>query len=455
VVAGPERGALVLGPPRSGKTSSVVVPSILAAPGAVLTTSTKPDVLASTADARGRLGTCWLFDPSGTVEAPEGVEPLRWSPVCRAGSWDGAVAAASALVATARPGAGLSESSHWSERAEALLSSLLHAAALSGSELEAVLQWVHRREVKEPVRILDQGGTHMAHDVLAGIMATERREQSGIFSTAAGALSAYRSSSALSGTSRTNFSPETFVASRDTVHVCAPSASQATLAPVVVSFVDAVRVAALDRVRLEPPLLLALDEVANIAPLPSLPSLVSEGGSHGVVTLACLQDLSQARARWGQAADGFVTLFSSTLLMPGIADVGTLELASALAGRVPPSGRSTTRRRWPGGSVTRSRPEGPRLPVDEVSRGQPGHGLLLAAGQAPSWVRLTPWYGFSPWREAVLGSSRDRAEDKDRSGDPAGTHRGRGPSRPDRHSGAARHLGDPGPKLAREDGASR
>lgn len=401
VVPGPERGALVLGPPRSGKTSSVVVPSILAAPGAVLTTSTKPDVLGCTAEARRGLGRCWLFDPSGTVPPPRGVEPLRWSPVCRAGTWDGAVAAAGALVATARPAAGVNEATHWSERAEVLLSALLHAAALSGSELDTVLRWVNRRECGDALRALDSSGAEMAHDMLSGILATERREQSGIFSTASGALSAYRPSSALQGARSPNFDPSRFVESGDTVYVCAPSASQAALAPIVVGLVDAVRMEALERDRVDPPLLLALDEVANIAPLPSLPGVVSEGGSHGVVTLACLQDLSQARARWGPAADGFVTLFSSTLLMPGIADVGTLELASALAGRTPASGRSTTRRRWPAGSVTTTRPEHPRLAVDEVARGRPGHGLLLAAGEAPSWVRLTPWHSFSPWREAA------------------------------------------------------
>ncbi len=78
--------------------------------------------------------------------------------------------------------------------------------------------------------------------------------------------------------------------------------------------------------------MLALDEVANIAPVPDLPAMVSEGGSQGVVTLACLQDLSQARGRWGVAADGFLSLFGTTVVLPGIGDVHTLEALSALAG---------------------------------------------------------------------------------------------------------------------------
>ena len=49
-----------------------------------------------------------------------------------------------------------------------------------------------------------------------------------------------------------------------------------------------------------PPTLLALDEVANIAPIPDLPAMVSEGAGQGLLVLACLQDLSQARVRWGR-----------------------------------------------------------------------------------------------------------------------------------------------------------
>ncbi len=51
-------------------------------------------------------------------------------------------------------------------------------------------------------------------------------------------------------------------------------------------------------------MLLALDEIGNLAPLPSLPALMSEGGGSGITTLAVLQSLSQARDRWGEQAAG-------------------------------------------------------------------------------------------------------------------------------------------------------
>src|SRR5579872_7625831 len=71
--AAPQQGALVLGPPRSGKTSAVVVPNVLAACGPVVAASTKPDLLTLTAPARGAVGDCLLFDPTGTADLPAGV----------------------------------------------------------------------------------------------------------------------------------------------------------------------------------------------------------------------------------------------------------------------------------------------------------------------------------------------------------------------------------------------
>jgi type IV secretion system protein VirD4 len=88
VWAGRQQAMLVLGPPRAGKTSTLVVPNVLAAPGPVLVTSTKPDVLQATLASRAELGRCWLLDPTGTVPTPPGVNLIRWSPVQAAHSWD-------------------------------------------------------------------------------------------------------------------------------------------------------------------------------------------------------------------------------------------------------------------------------------------------------------------------------------------------------------------------------
>ena len=162
--------------------------------------------------------------------------------------------------------------------------------------------------------------------------ATDERERSGIFSTASGLLSAYRSQAVLETAKDPNFDPVSFARSSDSLYICAPAQEQDRLAPLVVALLEQIRAAVLARPPDAAPVVFALDEVANIAPLSSLPALAAEGGGQGLVTLACLQDLSQARVRWGEAAEGFFTLFGTKVILPGVADHRTLQLISALAG---------------------------------------------------------------------------------------------------------------------------
>ena len=149
-----------------------------------------------------------------------------------------------------------------------------------------------------------------------------------------------------------------------------------------------------------PPVLLALDEVANIAPLPDLPAIVAEGGSQGLQVLACLQDLSQARARWGAAGEGFLTLFGVKVILPGLGDLRTLEVVSRLGGEIDVPVRSVNRswgraRATSGMSVSTRRQRA--LPVDAVAHLPPGTALLLDRSRPPAWLRLTPWYSTAPF----------------------------------------------------------
>jgi type IV secretory pathway TraG/TraD family ATPase VirD4 len=391
---------MVLGPPRSGKTTAVVIPNVLAAPGPVVTTSTKPDVLRATIEARSALGRCWLFDPSGTVPTPEGATRLSWSPVAVSNRWDEALVTARVMVGAARPGGRLGEAAHWNERAEALLGSLLHAAACCGGDMTTVVQWVLAHDAGPARAAVSGHGATLASAVLAGLAATDDREMSAIWSTAGGVLAAYRSDAVLAQSVHTNFDPYRFPATSDTVYICAPARYQALVAPIVVAFMEQVRAATYQAAARDDPTLpvtMVLDEVANIAPLPDLPSMVSEGGGQGLLTLACLQDLSQARYRWGAQADGFPSLFGTKLLLPGIADLQTLQLVSQLCGEVDVPQRSTSRGPWwgPGRgapTVSWSNHRQARLPIDTVRQLAPGSGIIIAGSDPPAQVALPPWW---------------------------------------------------------------
>jgi hypothetical protein len=330
-----ERAVLLLGPPRSGKTSAVIIPALIAHTGPAVCTSTKPDVRA-TRQSRSRFGGTWVFDPTGAAGSRSGTsEELRWSPVPSSASWDAALLMARAM--TSRIGTGTTDRSHWASRAQALLAPLLHAAAVHGRDMEAVVDWVMRHELDEPGILLeDERCSRLAFSSLLGLLNTEDRERSSIFSATADALAAYTSENALAAARDPNFDVDAFVGSADTIYIHAPAEEQAAAAPIVCGLLSEIRRAsyrahaagALTHGRM----LFALDEVANIAPLEELPQIASEGGGQGLILLAALQDLSQARQRWGAAADGFLTLFGTKLILPGIADPRTLDAISQMLG---------------------------------------------------------------------------------------------------------------------------
>jgi hypothetical protein len=415
--AGAEQSVMILGPPRSGKTSSFIIPNVLAANGAVVATSTKPDVLDATRNARQELGTVHLFDPTASVADRPGVHRVRWSPLQRCTSWRAAQSTARALVLAGATASGASD--HWHERAQALLAPLLHAAALEGADMRTVLTWVDRHQALPAQQILatePTGADPVARHLLDGITTTDERELSGIWSTTSGALGGFRSAEALEATCRPDFDVDAFVSSSDALYIAAPAHHQALVAPLVVGLLDDVRHAtyrwsASARSRSAAPVLLALDELANIAPLPDLPSMISEGGGQGLVTLACFQDLSQARHRWPTQADGFPSLFGTTVVLPGIGDTRTLEALSLVAGEEELQTRSTSvglsfsddplahllgRRHAQSGeqlsSVWRR-----RVPPDLIAHGHPGHGLSFDHRNEATWIPLTPAHRHEPW----------------------------------------------------------
>ena len=412
VAADPESAVMILGPPRSGKTSTVMIPALMAASGAVVSTSTKPDVMRATMNARMEVGEVWLFDPSASEPVPEGARRLSWSPVSASSTWDEALIMARAMTTASRAGAGTTNENHWSERAAALLGPLLYAAHLSDRPIEDVLRWTLRQDLTQALEILADAETRIAADVLVGIERTDARERSSIFSTTAGVLSAYNSDSARQTAASPNFDPVRFAASTDTLYITSPEHRQAVFAPLIVGLLEQIRHAVYEQAHNDhtrgPGMLWLLDEVANIAPVHDLPALVSQAGGQGLQVVIGLQDLSQARTRWGtDAADGFLSLFQSKLILNGVADTRTLEAVSIALGEYDRDVTSqalghSQLQEWfshPTHSDTVSyQTQRQRvLTPGEIARLPDGHGLLL---RGTDWelLRLTRWYESEPWR---------------------------------------------------------
>ncbi len=399
-----ESHLLVIGPPRSGKTRSIVIPNIFMAPGPVIATSTKGDLVESTFRQRFKKGQVLAIDPSGSVAVPESVERVYWSPINPNGTYSDAISVTRAMMdASVLTGGRQGSYSHWIERASALVAPLIHAAQVGGYEMDTLMTWLNRRECRDPAGILKVCGEDLALDSLMGVLLSEDRERSGIFSTAAGLFGSYAFPEVHQHNHLRRFDSMEFLNSNDTLYVVSPSHIQKLVAPVLVGMIDEVKnrsyqlSADAERDRNRRPLALVLDEMANIAPLGSISSVLSEGASQKVMLLGALQDLSQARTRWGGVADGFLTLFGSTLVFPGISDMESLRQLSAISGQT----RFDAVTRSYGGSVvgrfigpravSKSIGTRPALEPWEIARSKSGQGYLFRRSHEINRVNLVPF----------------------------------------------------------------
>jgi len=406
VTSGSQRSTLVLGPSRSGKTSSLIIPNLLTTQRSSVITSTKDDIVRIMANVRSDAATL-LFDPSGTIATPSGVRRVGYSPVRQAQTWDGAVLATRSLLDVQSHGRGGAFETHWSERAGALIAPLLHAAALAGRSLPHVINGIDARRADEALEILHEthGESHPSVTLLGGILASEERERSGIWSSASGLFAGVRTDAARQAAREAPLDIGEFLSAPHQLHIVSPSQHQEVTSPLVVGMIDELIHATYERHHHGARLLLALDELANVAPLPRLASVVSEGGGQGVLTMACLQDLSQARARWGKIAEGFLSLFATTVVLPGIADRVTLELLQDLAGlalHLEPTIQMNRRGKAVGHSL--SWRERRRVSLEKMAQGRSGHALSLDSRKRVGWVELTPWFSDARFRTYLESS---------------------------------------------------
>jgi len=415
VTADPESAVMILGPPRSGKTSAIMIPALMACAGAAISTSTKPDVMRATLPARSEIGQAWLFDPAGTETTglPDGARRLCWSPVAAAASWDEALVMAKAMTQATRPGAGTTNETHWSERAAALLAPLLYAAHHTSQPIAEVLSWTLRGDLAPAQAILSDTDAPVAADVLAGIERTDTRERSSIFSATAGVLAAYNSDAVRAAAANPNFDPHRFAASTDTIYITAPEHKQALCAPLIVGLLEQIRHTVYDHARNHtitgPPMLWALDEIANTAPIHDLPALISQAGGQHLQIMIGLQDLSQARTRWGEhQADAFLSLFQTKIILTGIADPRTLEAISLTLGEYDRDTVSQTlahnkSQEWlthptHTDSVNYHTQRQRILTPGEIAR-LPDHHALHLKGNDWNTIQLTPWHQTQPWKQ--------------------------------------------------------
>jgi type IV secretion system protein VirD4 len=359
---------LVLGPMRSGKTSAVTIPAVLEWPGPVVATSTAGDLVDHTIGWRSRQGDVHVFDPMGTTR----YHTSGWSPLAGCRTWAGATRTAwdLAMAGKASIGTGSGVGEFWFSSAARSLAPYLFAAAESARGMEDVARWIDaedRDEVLGALRTVEP-------DAAVAHAATFRREEAArasLFHVMQQIVGAYLDPRvAASARDHEIVCDELLDGDPHTLYITAPHHDQARVRPIFAALVRQMLGAVHERVArlkqpLDAPLLLVLDDAANIAPVEDLPTLAATSAAAGVQVITVFQDPTQIEIRHGQDAPAVLGNHRAKLLLPGT--VGVEALAAGA------------------GSRAMLAPELARqLPADEA--------VLVYQDLAPVRVRLRHWH---------------------------------------------------------------
>lgn len=333
---------LILAPPRQMKTSAVAANQVLDAPGSVVATSIRADLMRLTITARKKRGPVWVLDLENLSGHPE-----RATFPFVAGCEDAKVARERAAgMAAAIPLGGKDSGAHFADGVRAILRCLLHAAAVDGGTFKDVVRWSQNFRDETPAEILRTkspnpewantldrwmrddnpdtiGNTKTSLDrVMDTFMDTSVSDQLSVEPGAEGA-----------------FDIDRFLSEPSTLYVIVDDEASASVAPVATAIVSSivketnVLSQKSETERLDPIVDLVLDEMVNICPLPALPKMMSSGGGRHLRTFGYLQGWSQAEQRWGK--EGAQTIWDSAqmkLALTGLADDTLLEKFSRLIG---------------------------------------------------------------------------------------------------------------------------
>lgn len=195
-----------------------------------------------------------------------------------------------------------------------------------------------------------------------------------------------------------HFDPVDFLTNNGTLYLLATGAGAGASWSLVAAFIEDLvetarhLAAASPGARLDPPLLLALDEIGNLSPLPSLPVLMAEGGGTGITTMPVLQSLSQARDKWGDHAAGAIWDASIVkVILGGTSSARDLQDLSSLLGERDDKTDTVSVGDHGSRSLQRSVRRVPVMPPEAIRTMSFGTALVLLRSAPPLVTDLRPW----------------------------------------------------------------
>jgi type IV secretory pathway TraG/TraD family ATPase VirD4 len=305
-------------------------------------------------------------------------------------------------------GSGVTNESYWTQRGARVVAALLWAAHQTRRSIGNVFGWAATQDVAGPLSCLhDSVGDRVARDVLLGLTVPDGRggtrpssQAAAVWSFAEQAVALYAYPKASELATAPDLDVDAFVRGSDTLHIVCPSILAAELGPVIAVLVQALADAryraharalqGVDACKGE--LTLVLDEVANTAPLPTLPALCSEGAGQGVSLVLGTQDRAQLEARFGpEEARTIVSNCRDRVITAELGDRAFLEDVEALCGTYREE-EVVTGTGDAGNTRSTSLRERPTWRAWELAQLPPFTALYLQ-GWSPQLIELVTWDG--------------------------------------------------------------
>jgi type IV secretion system protein VirD4 len=334
-----EEHILIVAPPRTYKTA--LLGSIIQHyPGPVVSTTTKADVHKLTSGIRQLRGPGYVFNPQHIGGVPS---TIQWSPL--EGCENPAVAIRrSDAFANALTCEG--DNAFFQNAARAYLRGLFHAAALiTNGDMRLVSQWALTGTQGGAIpaeEVLRQNGRGQWADQLSQLHGEALRTNATTEMVLAQALG-FMHDPALAGSVQpapgAGFDFAKFLRESGTLYMIASSDSdESPLAPLFAAMASEAHFTATqlgqasDGGRLDPPLLMALDEIVQTCPVP-LDKWAADSGGKGIQLITVAHGEAQLASRWkDHGKQVILDTASAIVFMPGITDPKTLEMASKLCG---------------------------------------------------------------------------------------------------------------------------
>ena len=400
--------------PRTGKSTSRAIPAILSAPGAVLTTSNKRDVLDATRGVRAEKGTIWAFDPQGIATEPP---TWWWNPLSYVTDDVKAAKLAAHFASGSRAGDSRADPDV-DNAGQDLLAGFLLAAALGNLPITKAFTWTTTPGDETPVDILRQHGYEQMADAVDGQVNGESRRRDSVYGTAAQMASCLKVRAIaewvtplggnVAGDRRPQFDPHAFARSGDTLYSLSKE-GKGTAGPLVTALTAATVEAAEELAttqtggRLAIPMLGVLDEAANVCRWHDLPDLYSHYGSRGIILMTILQSWSQGVQVWGR--DGMRKLWSASNIAiygGGVKEPEFLNELSQMVGDYDKHTTSTSVGR--GNRSTSHQVQRERtLDIADLGALPRGRAVVFASGAPATLVETVPWMR-GPHADAVRAS---------------------------------------------------